>query len=90
MSTHEKNKQPKPKYQPTAYDLLETPDGAMNHLDHVETLLVMMRLALQALQDEVPCADLNYLYSAVLLAEEEMEAGVGKMTTALRGVKAKA
>lgn len=90
MCQHEKKKQPEPEYQTTAYDLLETPDGAMNHLDHVETLLALIRLGLQALQEELPYTDLGYLYSATMLAEEELEAGFGKMTTALRGVKAAA
>lgn len=70
-----------------AWHLLEQNDGPTMHLYRVDALIVTLRLALDALNEEIANQDIYQLYTVCLIAEDELSTAFDQMQTILREVK---
>lgn len=70
-----------------AWHLLEGDKGPNQHLYRLDALIVTIRLALDALNEDIANQDIYHLYTVCLMAEDELEEAFGQMETILREVK---
>lgn len=87
MCPHEEKVLPAPALRiETAWNLLEKDDGPNQHLYRVDALLCTLRLALDALNEEVTNPDIYNLYTVCKMAEEELSSAFEGMEILLREV----
>lgn len=88
MCLHEEKTLPAPAIQiRTAWNLLEKDDGPNHHLYRVDALLCTLRMALDALNEDVTNPDIYNLYSVCRMAEQELSCAFDELETLLRDIK---